>query len=176
MYFVWCCAEILRVYSGAPHAREAPAWAEPHSLVNLPIPENLVITWLYTDRRPLTANRPSVRTTGQPMFTLTLLASLGAQEKTNCTSMLWSIESCQNRASADQYHLTVTRAQVSTHRGGVFFWSYPLTNYQFEMIAGSSLFFPRIHIKYVVFRSLWPRTIRILISNWLRKRKFSQFF
>ena len=26
------------------HAREARAWAEPHSLVNLPIPENLVIT------------------------------------------------------------------------------------------------------------------------------------
>ena len=30
--------------SGAPRAREARAWAEPHSLVNLPIPENLVIT------------------------------------------------------------------------------------------------------------------------------------
>ena len=44
------------------------------------------------------------------------------------------------------------------------------------MIAGSSLFFPRIHIKYVVFMSLWPRTIRILISSWLRKWKFSQFF
>ena len=44
------------------------------------------------------------------------------------------------------------------------------------MIAGSSLFFPRIRIKYVVFMSLWPRTIRILISNWPRKRKFSHFF
>ena len=30
--------------SGAPLAREARAWAEPHSLVNLPMPENLVIT------------------------------------------------------------------------------------------------------------------------------------
>ena len=58
------------------------------------------------------------------MFTLTLLATLGAQEKTNCTgctSMLWSIDSYQNRASADKYHLTVPRAQVSTHRGRVFF-------------------------------------------------------
>ena len=55
------------------------------------------------------------------MFTLTLLASLGAQEKTNCASMLWSIDSCQNRTSADQYHLTVPRAQVLTHRGRVFF-------------------------------------------------------
>ena len=40
---------------------------------------------------------------------------------TYCTSMLWSIDSCQNRVSADQYHLTVSRAQVSTHRGRVFF-------------------------------------------------------
>ena len=35
--------------------------------------------------------------------------------------MLWSIDSCQNKVSADQYHLTVSRAQVSTHRGQVFF-------------------------------------------------------
>ena len=48
-------------------------------------------------------------------------------------------------------------------------WSYPLTNYQFQMITGSSLFFPMIHIKYVVFMSLWPRSIRILISNWPRR-------
>ena len=37
------------------------------------------------------------------------------------TSMFWSIDSCQNRVPADQYHLTVSRAQVSTHRGQVFF-------------------------------------------------------
>ena len=90
--------------------------------------------------------------------------------------MLWSIDSCQNRISADQYHLTVPRAQVSTHRGRVLFWSYPLTNYQFQMIAGSSLFFPMIHMKYVVFMSLWPRTVKILISNWPRTRKCSHFF
>ena len=53
-------------------------------------------------------------------------------------------------------------------------WSYPLTNYQVQMIEGSSLFFPMIHMKYVVFISLWPRTIRILISNWPRTRKFRQ--
>ena len=60
-----------------------------------------------------------------------LLATLGAQEKADCTSMLSSIDSCQNRVSADQYHLTVSRAQVSTHQGRVFFWSYPLTIYLF---------------------------------------------
>ena len=66
-------------------------------------------------------------------------------------------------------------SSVEPSRSSIF-WSYPLTNDQFQMIAGSSLFFPRIHIKYVVFMSLWPRTIRILISNWPRTRKFSQFF
>ena len=35
--------------------------------------------------------------------------------------MLRSIDSCQNRVSADQYHLTVPQAQVSTHRGRLFF-------------------------------------------------------
>ena len=49
------------------------------------------------------------------------LATLGAQEEADCTSMLSSIDSCQNRVSADQYHLAVSRAQVSTHRGRVFF-------------------------------------------------------
>ena len=44
------------------------------------------------------------------------------------------------------------------------------------MIASSSLFFSMIHIKYVVFMSLWPHTIRILMSNWPRTPKFSQFF
>ena len=44
------------------------------------------------------------------------------------------------------------------------------------MIAGSSLSFPMIHMKYVVFMSLWARTIEILISNWPRTWKFSQFF
>ena len=57
-----------------------------------------------------------------------------------------------------------------------FFWSHPLTNYQFQMIVGSSLFFPMIHMKYVVFMSLWPCTIKILISNWPRRQKFRQFF
>ena len=89
--------------------------------------------------------------------------------------MLWSIDSCQNRVFADQYHMTVQRAQVSTHRVRSS-RSYPLTNYQFQMIPGSCLFFPMIHMKYVVFMSLWPRTVEISISNWPRTRKFSQFF
>ena len=51
------------------------------------------------------------------------LASLGSEraQENWYTSMLWSIDSCQNKVSADQYHLTVSRAQVSTHGGQVFF-------------------------------------------------------
>ena len=72
-------------------------------------------------------------------------------------------------------HDRTAGTSVDPSRSSIF-WSYPLTNYQFQMIAGSSLFFPMIHMKYVVFMSLWPRTIKILISNWPRTRKFSQFF
>ena len=63
-------------------------------------------------------------------------------------------------------------SSVDPSRSNIF-WSYPLINYQFQMIAGSSLFFPRI---YILFMSLWPRIMRILISSWPRKRKFHQFF
>ena len=78
--------------------------------------------------------------------------------------MLWSIDSCQNRVSADQYHLTVSRAQVSTHRGQVFFEVIRWQGTGFQMIAGSSL----------IFFLFMCRTIKILISNWPRTRKFSQ--
>ena len=56
--------------------------------------------------------------------------------------MLWSIDSRQNRLSADQYHLTVSWPQVSTYRGRVFF--FKVIRWQvtcFQMIAGSSLIF-----------------------------------
>ena len=36
--------------------------------------------------------------------------------------MLWSIDSCQNKISADQYHVTISLAQVlSSSRSHVFF-------------------------------------------------------
>ena len=44
------------------------------------------------------------------------------------------------------------------------------------MIAGSSLFFQMIHMKCVVILSLWPRTVKILISNSPWTQKFSQLF
>ena len=37
------------------------------------------------------------------------------------TSMLWSTDTCQNKVSADQYHVTISRAQVySSSRSSVF--------------------------------------------------------
>ena len=52
------------------------------------------------------------------------LASLGAQEKTNCTSMLWSIDSSQKGYALTSITWPVspdrTASQVSTHRGRVF--------------------------------------------------------
>ena len=34
--------------------------------------------------------------------------------------MLWSIDTCQNKVSADQYHVTISRAQVRPYRGQLF--------------------------------------------------------
>ena len=84
--------------------------------------------------------------------------------------MLWSIDSCQNRVSAVQYHLTISGAQVSTNRGLVFFEIIRWQVTSLQMIAGSSLFFS-IHMKYVVF--MCP-TVKIVISNRPLMRKFSQ--
>ena len=42
------------------------------------------------------------------------------------TSMLWSIDTCQNKVSADQYHVTISRAQVYSSSRSHVFWSWPL--------------------------------------------------
>ena len=36
--------------------------------------------------------------------------------------MFWSIDTCQDKVSADQYHVTISRAQVGPYRGQLFFW------------------------------------------------------
>ena len=48
------------------------------------------------------------------------------------TSMLWSIDTCQNKVSADQYYVTISRAQVCSSSRSRFFLSWPLTNYWFS--------------------------------------------
>ena len=75
---------------------------------------------------------------------------MGAQEETDCTSMLWSIDSCQNKVSADQYHPTVLRVRCRPIEIEYFFEVIRSQVTGFQMIAGSSFFF-LIYMKYVVF-------------------------
>ena len=101
------------------------------------------------------------------------LATLGAQEKADCSSMLSSIDSCQNRVSADQSHLAVSRAQVSTHRGWVFFevirWQFT----RFQMIAGSRLLFSQnsyqICCVYVSIAAHRPALLRFWFQTDIRR-------
>ena len=72
------------------------------------------------------------------------------------TSITWPYRGLRCRPSEVEYLFEVIRWQVTS----------------FQMIAASSLIFS-IHMKYVVFYMC--RTIKILISNWPRKLKFSQF-
>ena len=139
----------------------------------------------HVTERPAT-DRPSVRTTGIPMFTLTLSYSfltlslsfllweprrkLIAHQccgqltavKTGypLTSITWPYRGLRCRPIKVEYFFEVIRWQFT----------------RFQMIAGSRLLFFKIHIKYVVFMSVSPRTITILISNWPQTQKFSQFF
>ena len=55
-------------------------------------------------------------------------------------SMLWSTDTCQNKVSADQYHVTISRAQVNSSSRTSVFWRWPLTRcWIFDWIAGSCL-------------------------------------
>ena len=49
------------------------------------------------------------------------------------TSMLWSIDTCQNKVSADQYHVTISGLKSTTYRGHLFFWSWALTECGFSI-------------------------------------------
>ena len=67
--------------------------------------------------------------------------------------------------------MSVSQAQLSSHRSQVFFRSFPLTSNSFPNVRRLKFNFFKIHMNYVVFMS---RTIKILISNWPRTQKFSQ--
>ena len=70
--------------------------------------------------------------------------------------MLLLIDSCQNRVSADQYHLNVSQAQFRPIgiedflKLLVFKWSQVQVD------------FFKIQMKYVVFMWLWPRTFKLI--------------
>ena len=55
-------------------------------------------------------------------------------------SKLWSIDTCQNKVSADQFHVTISQAQVCSSSRSSIFWSWPLTKcWFFDWIAVSCL-------------------------------------
>ena len=49
------------------------------------------------------------------------------------SSMLWSIDTCQNKVSADQYHMAILRAHVECSLRSAVFSSWPLTRYWFPI-------------------------------------------
>ena len=86
--------------------------------------------------------------------------------------MLFSIDNCQNRVSADRYHLSVSRAQVSTHQGRVFFWSYPLTIYSFSNDCRLTFtFFLNSYQICCVYVSIAPH-----YQTYLRRKNSASFF
>ena len=79
------------------------------------------------------------------MFSLTLSNYFGSPSGSWLHINVWSIDSCQNKVSADQYHVTVLRAQASTHQGWVLFEIIRWQVTGFQTIAGSSIFFKNLH-------------------------------
>ena len=73
--------------------------------------------------------------------------------------------------------ITVSQAQVSTHRGFMFFKVFRWQISSFQLIEGSRLFFSNATHRYTGNKLCsWASglTIKLLIWNWLRARKASQ--
>ena len=116
-FFLWCFQQLPPVSEiiVESHARASKA----NLFVN-PVREVLVVTWQYSvspSTRPPTPQGNNVKS-----HTFSLVWEPATWY---CTSVLWSIDCCQNRVCTDQYQMTFSRAEVSTHRGYVFLWSYP---------------------------------------------------
>ena len=57
------------------------------------------------------------------------------------TSMLWSIDTCQIKVSADPYHVTISRAQVYSSSRSRVFWSWLLTKCWCSIRSGVHVWF-----------------------------------
>ena len=82
--------------------------------------------------------------------------------------MFWSIDSCLNSVSADQYRLIVSWAQVFSPLSSNVFWSYPLTSCYF--LNDRRLKFNFFKNAHEISRVHEPH----LISNWPRTPKFNR--
>ena len=129
-----------------------------------------MITWPHTDHLCPSAPRRNQRLISH---FLAIDSSLGAQVQPDnahpCCDQLTAVKTGYPLTSNN---LAVPRAQVSAHRGRVFFEVIRWQVTSFQMITGSSSFLFEMHRKQVVLMS---RTYNIVISNWPRTRKLSQF-
>ena len=121
-------------------------------------------------------DRPSVRTTGTPMFTLTLSSYFVSPGE----SWLHINVVINRQLSKQGIRWPVSPGRIASSgvdpsRSSIF-WSYPLTIYSFSNDRRLTFTFFKINMRYVVFMSVSHRTITILISNWPQRQKFSQFF
>ena len=123
-----------------------------------PIPENLVITWLYT-ARPLPARPSSPQENQCPISHF--LASLGAQENWYYTHITY--QCCDQLTAVRTGYPLTSNPQVPTQRG------WQVTSFQ----RLTFLIFFKIHMKYVVFMC---RTIKILILNGPRTRNSASYY
>ena len=95
------------------------------------------------------------------MFFFTLSNFFGSP---GSVEIRWPLSSGRIAGSSVDPSSSSTFLKLSADKLMVFKWSQAQVN------------FFKIYMKYVVLMSLWSRTIKILISNWPRTRKFSQFF
>ena len=110
------------------------------------------------------------------MFTLTLSSYFGSPGESRLRINVvinWQLSKQGIRWQVSPDHMA--GSGVDQSRSSIF-WSYPLTIYLFSNDCRVTFTFFKIHIKYVVFMSVSPRTITILISNWPQTQNFSQFF
>ena len=123
-----------------------------------------------------TNDHPSAPQGNQCLFSH-FLASSGAQEIAhNCTSMLWSIDSCENRVSADQYHMAVPRAQVSTHWGRVFFEVFCWQITSFKWSQAQFYFFPWFIWNILCLCHHGPTLLRFWFQTELGRENSASFY
>ena len=127
--------------------------------------------WSSRDRTPDCPSAPQ----GNQCLLSHFLAIFGAQEKTNCTSLLGSTDSCQNRGSADQCHLTVPRAQVSTHRGRVFFEVIRWQITSFKWSQAQVYFFQWFIWNMLCLRHYVPALLRFWFQTDLGRENSARF-
>ena len=93
-----------------------------------------------------------------------------------CRSILWSIDSCQIRVSADQYHMTTSRAQVGIVELKCFFFlSWPLT-WLWIFIGSRAQVFPHIlRTSQTTGAPLLGLAKSVYYSNWSSKPSPNSF-